>query len=79
MKESVYLTESTLLRKKTRKKLVRIPLVITYNRFLPKITKTVKKNWNILRTNEKLKEIFKNEAITASKRNKDKQRLGHIG
>ena len=79
MKESVYLTESTLLRKKTRKKLVRIPLVITYNRFPPKITKTVKKNWNILRINEKLKEIFKNEAITAFKRNKDKQRLGHIG
>ena len=34
--------------KDTRQKSNRIPLVITYNRFLPDITKTIKKNWNIL-------------------------------
>ena len=34
--------------KDTRRKSNGIPLVITYNRFLPDITKTIKKNWNIL-------------------------------
>ena len=33
--------------KETRQKSNRIPLVITFNRFLPIITKTIRKNWNI--------------------------------
>ena len=38
--------------KDTRQKLDRTPLVITYNQFLPNITKTLKKYWNILRINK---------------------------
>ena len=71
LKGSVYLTESTLLRKKTcEKNPDRIPLVITCNRFLPNITKTNRKNCNILQINEKRKKSFKNEPITAFERNK---------
>ena len=71
LKGSVYLTDSTLLRKKTRKKSDRIPLVITHNRFLPNITKIIQKNRNILQINKALKEIFKNEPIAAFKQNKN--------
>ena len=72
MKGSVYLTESNLLRKKTHeKKSDRIPLLILYNRFLPNIIKNIRKNWNIVQINENFKEIFKNEPITAFKRNKN--------
>ena len=67
--------ESTLLRQKMQKKSDRIPLVITYNRFLSNITKTIWKNWNILQINKNLKEIVKNEPITAFKRNKNIQEI----
>ena len=53
--------------KDAKKKSDRIPLVITYNRFLSNITKTIWKNWNILQINKNLKEIFKSEPITAFK------------
>ena len=49
----------------------RIPLAITYNRFLPNISKIIRKNWTILSVNESLKKAFQNEAITAFKRNKN--------
>ena len=55
--------------KDTRQKSDRIRLVITYYRFLPKTTETIKKNWNILQINENFKEIFKNEPISAFKWN----------
>ena len=45
--------------KDTRQKSDRIPLVITYNRFLPSITKTVMKNWNILQISENFKKFSK--------------------
>ena len=32
--------------------------------FLPNITKTITKNWNIIQINENLKEIFKSELTT---------------
>ena len=57
--------------KDKRQKSDRIPLVITYNRFLPNITKTIRKNRNILQINENFKEIFKNKLRTAFKRNKN--------
>ena len=37
-----------IMEKDIRQKSDRIPFVITYNRFLPNITKTNRKNWNIL-------------------------------
>ena len=67
--------ELTSLRQKTHKKSDRIPLVIMYNRFLSKNTKTIWKNWNILQINKNLKEIFKNEPITAFKQNKKIQEI----
>ena len=45
--------------KDTRQKSGKIPLVITCNRFLPNITKTIRKNWNILQINKNFKEVFK--------------------
>ena len=38
--------------KDTRQKSDRIHLVITYNQFLPNITKTIRKNWNVLQINK---------------------------
>ena len=57
--------------KDKRQKSDRMPLVIRYNRFLPNITKTIRKNRNILQINENFKEIFKNKLRTAFKRNKN--------
>ena len=37
--------------------------------------KTTRKNWNILQINENFKDIFKNEPITAFKRNKNIQEI----
>ena len=39
---------------KTPQKSNRTPLLVKYNRFLPNITKTIRKNWNILQVNRKL-------------------------
>ena len=52
-----------------------MPLVMIYNWFLQNITKTITKNWNILRVNKNLKKIFKNEPITAFKQNKNIQEI----
>ena len=49
----------------------RIPLVLTYSRFLPNISKIIKKHWDILSINQSLKEVFQNKPITAFKRNKN--------
>ena len=69
-----------IMEKDTRQKSGRTPLPITYNRFLPNITKSLRKNWNILQINENFKEIFKNEPIAAFKRSKtSKKLLGHVG
>ena len=59
----------------TRQKSDRIPLLIKYNRFLPNITKTIGKNWNILQIKENFKEILKNEPVRAFKRNKNIQEI----
>ena len=49
----------------------RIPLILTYSRFLPNLTAVVRKNWNILQTNKNLRELFQEHPITAFKRNKN--------
>ena len=61
--------------KKDRPISTRIPLEITYNRFLPNISKIIRKNWNILSVNRSLKKIFQNEPVTAFKRNKNFKEL----
>ena len=45
----------------------RIPLGITYNRFIPNISKIIQKNWNILSVNESLKKEFQNEQFISFK------------
>ena len=55
------------MEKDTRQKSDRITLVITYNRVLPNV---IKINCNILQIYANFKEMFKNELITAFKRNK---------
>ena len=49
----------------------RIPLTLTYNRFLPNLTAVARKNWHILQTNKSLRESFQEQPITAFKRNKN--------
>ena len=49
----------------------RIPLILTYSRFLPNLTAVGRKNWNILQTNKNLRELFQEQPITAFKRNKN--------
>ena len=61
--------------KKDRPISTRIPLEITYNRFLPNISKIIRKNWNILSVNRSLKNFFQNEPVTAFKRNKNFKEL----
>ena len=63
------------MEKDTRQKSGGIPLVFTYNRFLPNITKIIRKNWNILQINENFKEILKNQGIIAFKQNKNIQEI----
>ena len=48
------------------------PVVLTYNRFLPDISKIVRKNWNISRTRQ---ELFQEEPITAFKRDRNLKEL----
>ena len=53
----------------------RIPLLLTYNRFLPNISNIVQRNWSILQINKDLREVFQNAPITAFKRNKNLKEL----
>ena len=47
--------------KEKQQKSDRIPFLITYNPFLANITKTIRKNRNILQINENFKKSFKNK------------------
>ena len=53
----------------------RIPLAITYNPFLPNISKIIRNNWNILSVNKSLKRVFQNDQVTAFKHNKNLKEL----
>ena len=62
-------------RDNTTSKETKIPLVLTYSRSLPNISKVVRKHWNSLSINEACKEIFQNEPVTAFRRNKHLKEL----
>ena len=49
----------------------RIPLILTYNQFLPSLTVVVHKNWNILQTNKNQQKLLQEHPITAFKSNKN--------
>ena len=53
----------------------RILLILTYSRFLPNLRAVVRKNLNILQTNENLRELFKEHPITAFKGNKNQKEI----
>ena len=57
-----------------------IPLILTYNRFLPNLTAVTCKNWNIHQTSKNLRELFQEHPFTAFKRNKNlKEIVSNIG
>ena len=61
-----------LLTYKTKSKNNNIPIVLTYNKTLPDINKSIRKHWEILSIDEKQAAIFKNtKPIIAYKRNKN--------
>lgn len=49
----------------------KLKFITTFNRSLPKIRDVIGKNWDILLTNEKQAEIFKDKPIIAFKRNRN--------
>ena len=52
-----------------------ISLAITYTRFLPNISKIVRKNCNILLINKSLQNFFQNEPVTSFRGNKNLKEL----
>ena len=52
-----------------------IQLVLTYQRMLPNISETTRKNWHILQINPEFRNVFVNKPAIASKRNKNIQDL----
>ena len=67
------LVRDALLQEKYQEKqdLKRIPLILTYSRFLLNLTVVVCKSWNTAQTNKNLRELFQQHPITAFKRNKN--------
>ena len=57
-------------RDQERQDLIRIPLILTYNRLLPNLTAVVREIWNILQTNKNLRELFQEHPVTAFKKTK---------
>ena len=49
----------------------RIPLILTYHRFLPNLRADVRKIWYIIQTSKNLRELFQEQTINAFKRNKN--------
>ena len=49
----------------------RIPVLITYNRYLPNISKMITKNWNILKISPTLQKVFDKRPMITYKRNKN--------
>ena len=67
-----------LLNEKTHDKETqnKTPLVLTYNHFLPHISKIVRKHWNILNIiSRALQGLFQEEPITVFKRNRNLKEL----
>ena len=59
-----------LLKEKKKDTAKTTPLLLKYNRTLPKIKEIVTKNWYLLHTNPNLAEIFHNPPILALSRKK---------
>ena len=66
-----------LLEYKEKKNEKKLKFITTFNRNLPKLREAIGKNWDILLTNEKQAELFKEKPIIAFKRNRNlKDMLG---
>ena len=62
-------------RDNTTLKETKIPLVLTYSRALPYISKVARKHGNILSINQEFKQILRNEQLTSFRRNKKLKEL----
>ena len=60
-----------LLKDRRREPLHRIPMIITFNRTLPPLSKIISKNWNTLQIDRNLKDFFVNKPIISYRRNID--------
>ena len=59
-------------RDQERQDLIRIPLILTYNRLLPNLTAVVRENWNILQTNKNLRNYSKSTQSKPLRKQKSK-------
>ena len=59
-------------RDQERQDLIRIPLILTYNRLLPNLTAVVRENWNILQTNKNLRNYSKSTQSQPLRKQKSK-------
>jgi hypothetical protein len=60
-----------LLEYKVKNNENKLKFITTFNRNLPKLREAIGKNWDILQTNEKQAELFKEKPIIAFKRNRN--------
>ena len=68
---AISIPRNELLNKIKTSNTERLPLTVTYNRFLPDLKTIIDKNQHILQIEAKLKEIFAKTPILAFKRNKN--------
>ena len=68
---AISIPRNELLNKIKTSNTERLPLTVTYNRTLPDLKTIIDKNFHILQTELKLKEIFSDPPVFAFKRNKN--------
>ena len=68
---AISVSRNKLLNKIKRSNIERLPRTVTYNRPLPDLKTIIEKNWHILHTEQKLKEIFVEPPILTFERNKN--------
>ena len=74
IKKTNEITREELLQEKGMKtNNQRLPFITTYNKTLPNIRSSIDENWNLLKINYKIGEIFKAKPLVAFRRNKNLQ------
>ena len=69
--EAIITPRSTTLKKVSKERSTRIPLVTTFNSTLPQIGKILRERWDILNVKPKLKKLFSEPPIIAFRRCKN--------
>ena len=65
------MAKRTTFKRKQKETATNIPLLLKYNRTLPKIKEIVMKHWHLLHIKPNLPEIFQNPPILAFRQNKN--------